>query len=394
MNPVQEAEFHLSVYHYFVWKAEQAQQQTGAASLEPPPPGSEEGNKKPAAKGGSPSKSKSPSSAAKSKQDENYAGVKYEAMAQAMIKHFPQHLSHFKNNQALRTQMPPVISSLYLDLPALQTQNLSARTRIAQLEALVENYKSELQGSNKKRAAAEEAVTSPSKRAKKSSSPAEDINKSMKISARGDIPEDVKTLIQELRINANKQKQADKKRVERLEARIAKERQEKKEVAKKAAKIAVEAVTRMNPQALVSQKAATTAVVVAAKPKAPPVPSPWKSSATFEERVEELKHFHKGNGHCRVPIRQAGLGRWVAEMRQQYRQVQAGTPSPYLNEERIELLNKMGFVWTVVREMVPWETRFSELQDYKAKFGHCNVPRTSYKENPSLGEWVHMQRKY
>jgi len=201
-------------------------------------------------------------------------------------------------------------------------------------------------------------------------------------------------LIQELRINANKQKQADKKRVERLEARIAKERQEKKEVAKKAAKIAVEAVTRMNPQALVSQKAATTAVVVAAKPKAPPVPSPWKSSATFEERVEELKHFHKGNGHCRVPIRQAGLGRWVAEMRQQYRQVQAGTPSPYLNEERIELLNKMGFVWTVVREMVPWETRFSELQDYKAKFGHCNVPRTSYKENPSLGEWVHMQRKY
>lgn len=38
-----------------------------------------------------------------------------------------------------------------------------------------------------------------------------------------------------------------------------------------------------------------------------------------------------------------------------------------------------------------WEKRFSELLDFRAKHGHCEVPQ-NYKENTSLGIWVNKQR--
>ena len=39
-----------------------------------------------------------------------------------------------------------------------------------------------------------------------------------------------------------------------------------------------------------------------------------------------------------------------------------------------------------------WRKRFEDLKVYKARFGNCNVPR-NWKQNPSLGHWVHDQRK-
>jgi len=39
-----------------------------------------------------------------------------------------------------------------------------------------------------------------------------------------------------------------------------------------------------------------------------------------------------------------------------------------------------------------WEQRLEELKTYKAQHGDCNVPTLS-KSNPSLGHWVHDQRK-
>jgi hypothetical protein len=38
-----------------------------------------------------------------------------------------------------------------------------------------------------------------------------------------------------------------------------------------------------------------------------------------------------------------------------------------------------------------WEKRFSELLEFRAKHGHCEVPQ-NYKENTSLGIWVNKQR--
>eukprot|EP00804_Cyclotella_cryptica_P011990 CCRYP_004468-RA/>CCRYP_004468-RA protein AED:0.11 eAED:0.11 QI:403/0.75/0.8/1/0.5/0.4/5/185/622 len=38
-----------------------------------------------------------------------------------------------------------------------------------------------------------------------------------------------------------------------------------------------------------------------------------------------------------------------------------------------------------------WEKRFAELLEFRAKFGHCEVPQ-NYKDNTSLGIWVNKQR--
>ncbi len=39
-----------------------------------------------------------------------------------------------------------------------------------------------------------------------------------------------------------------------------------------------------------------------------------------------------------------------------------------------------------------WDARYGELQAYRDRFGHCNVPRP-WPENPRLGQWVHVQRR-
>ncbi|EJK44189.1 hypothetical protein THAOC_37294, partial [Thalassiosira oceanica] len=78
--------------------------------------------------------------------------------------------------------------------------------------------------------------------------------------------------------------------------------------------------------------------------------------------------------------RQGKLGIWVSNQRAAY---MAGS----LARDRIERLNSIGFKWAL-REAAPWETRFDELVQYKAKRGHSNVPRSQGK----LGVWVCTQR--
>jgi len=74
--------------------------------------------------------------------------------------------------------------------------------------------------------------------------------------------------------------------------------------------------------------------------------------------------------------------RWVDTQRQAYKKGK-------LSEERINLLNGIGFEW---ERRVGWDKRFEQLKRYKKDHGDCNVPR-KYKANPQLGEWVHEQRK-
>jgi len=420
---MQEAEFHLSIYHYFVWKERQATaaatattqegpptapyNTAGGGGQQPPAPNTADGDKKLEAKkqGPPPDPGDKTTGAAP-------AAEKNAAMAEAMLHHFPQHLAHFKDSPALQNTIPPIISTLYIDFPALQTHNISTRARIAHLESMLARTTLEMNEAKQRASAAfaEASAVSINKKKRGKKNTDDEIetasNKKMRISDRVDIPEDIKELINELRTNAHKQKAAGKKRIDRLEARIQKEREDKKEVAKKAARIAVETVQCLHPKLIdgsdktesakagvAAATAGTTTAATSSKPKPPPEPSPWKTTATFEERLEELEHFRKGNGHCRVPLRQAGLGRWVGEMRTLYKKVQEGEKSSMLTDDRIAKLNEMGFTWMATGKTVPWEQRYEELKVFKEKFGHCSVPRTSYKDNPSLGEFVHMQRK-
>lgn len=69
-----------------------------------------------------------------------------------------------------------------------------------------------------------------------------------------------------------------------------------------------------------------------------------------------LAEFRNENGHCNVPARYATnrrLGIWVSAQRQQYKVLKAPIDptkpkrSSPLTQERIDLLDQLGFTWTV-----------------------------------------------
>ena len=59
-----------------------------------------------------------------------------------------------------------------------------------------------------------------------------------------------------------------------------------------------------------------------------------------------------------------------------------------LARDRIDRLSNIDFKWALI-EAVPWENRFNELVQYKAKYGDCNFPTNAGK----LGTWVNHQRQ-
>jgi hypothetical protein len=138
------------------------------------------------------------------------------------------------------------------------------------------------------------------------------------------------------------------------------------------------------------------------------------------------------SGHCNVPARYTvnrRLGIWVSAQRQQYKILHqqkhlfASQPpvaaiavdesatqdvnnvandtanskvrrSAPLTQERIDLLNSLGFVWTIrSRDSLgeSWNQRLHELHQFKHLYGHCLVP-SRYDANPELGIWVGTQR--
>lgn len=108
-----------------------------------------------------------------------------------------------------------------------------------------------------------------------------------------------------------------------------------------------------------------------------------------------LQEYKQAKGHCSVPRRYAtesgaNLGNWVHDQRAEYKLFQAGKKSQ-ITQERIDLLNALGFEWKVDRD--PWEEKFQLLKEYKAIKGGCRVP-TRYKTDAGvpLGSWANVQR--
>jgi Helicase associated domain len=132
---------------------------------------------------------------------------------------------------------------------------------------------------------------------------------------------DVKKLVAEFRENAKKLKRKEQRKIQVLEAKVAKIKAAADEASQKVAAAPPSPLPPTSPP---------VAEPAAAKLK-PPQEKTWKSVATFEERIQELEHFRKGNGHVRVPLRQPGLGRWVGELRTIYKSVQAGATGTILS---------------------------------------------------------------
>jgi len=75
----------------------------------------------------------------------------------------------------------------------------------------------------------------------------------------------------------------------------------------------------------------------------------WDShEAAWDIHMNELKAYKAKHGHCNVPStcpKNKGLASWVKYQRRQYRLFQAGSEETYINIDRINQLEEMGFQW-------------------------------------------------
>ena len=73
-----------------------------------------------------------------------------------------------------------------------------------------------------------------------------------------------------------------------------------------------------------------------------------KNNQPWHKSYEELVSFVEEFGHARVPQRfppNPSLGEWVNNQRRRNKKFLKGYASSKVNEDRIELLNKIGFEW-------------------------------------------------
>ena len=74
-----------------------------------------------------------------------------------------------------------------------------------------------------------------------------------------------------------------------------------------------------------------------------------QKTVNWEDRLKMLVEFKKAHGHCMVPQSHPHLGGWVKWQREKYALYEKGKTSN-LTPEKIETLNKLGFVWRVRRK--------------------------------------------
>ena len=61
-----------------------------------------------------------------------------------------------------------------------------------------------------------------------------------------------------------------------------------------------------------------------------------------------------------------------------------------MTDEQVHRLEKLGFTWKH-RERGSWADRFAEVEKFKAKHGHCEIP-LAYPDNPKLGRFINAMR--
>ena len=111
------------------------------------------------------------------------------------------------------------------------------------------------------------------------------------------------------------------------------------------------------------------------------------ASKTFAEWLSILIQFKKEHGHCSVKRNDPNnhhLSMWVNRIRKKFRQ-------GLLLDHQKELLEDIGFEWSVISSTLPFQDGIAFLECYKLTHGHCCVPYT-YPPNQRLATWVHNQR--
>jgi superfamily II DNA or RNA helicase len=103
------------------------------------------------------------------------------------------------------------------------------------------------------------------------------------------------------------------------------------------------------------------------------------------ERYGELLSYKEEFGNCDVPKRmreRKKLANWVVQQR-------VGRNAGRLSEEKIALLDRLGFKWHPGGHR--WRENYLALVEFKQRFNHCRVPQ-EWPENKRLATWVCTQR--
>jgi len=115
--------------------------------------------------------------------------------------------------------------------------------------------------------------------------------------------------------------------------------------------------------------------------------------AAWEERLKELVEYKNEHGHTLVPARYKDnpkLGKWVDKQRVQYKyKLKQRGEASQLNDERVDKLNEMGFVWDV--HEAAWQSKYDKLHSFYKRYGHTKIP-LGEKEHEELYEWCMRQR--
>jgi len=110
-----------------------------------------------------------------------------------------------------------------------------------------------------------------------------------------------------------------------------------------------------------------------------------KEEQQWKRQFAALVKYRRKYGHCLVsdtwPATR-GLAKWVEKQRAKYRDGK-------LHLDRFRKLQQLGFAWNHMDGM--WERKFKQLQAFRRRYDHCQVPSRS-KKYSSLGNWVHFQR--
>jgi len=124
-------------------------------------------------------------------------------------------------------------------------------------------------------------------------------------------------------------------------------------------------------------------------------PDRWFDSdwVEFHHHFRKLLEYKSRFGHTRVSRNwkeDTKLGRWVKKIKRSQRD---GRIPP----EYVDKLASVDFTWTIPRTQahkspVSWKKRFLELQKFKERFGHAEVPQ-NWEENVPLALWVEKQRR-
>ena len=73
-----------------------------------------------------------------------------------------------------------------------------------------------------------------------------------------------------------------------------------------------------------------------------------KGQATWDTKYQQLLEYKLQYGDCLIPTKYSknpALGRWVSTQREHYRMRRNGDPRSKMTDEKIRLLDSIGFVW-------------------------------------------------